>query len=211
MEEEIKDILIEQKEPELKDRATIIGEWLLEKFRTWRPEGNQSYRVLGTLYGFNCCIERVQAGDIVDYDGGTQSSAQGINLKSYNKLYVQHPDGGLKYTFNHGVPTKENPKIAARNFISALSRCENLLQSYSNEQRGLEIDIHALSTVQAKPFPREEELQQMKIEVKELEAQIAAGISGKEMKHTTVDVDYEEVVDDEPGIPGIIKWDGEPF
>jgi len=198
----------EEKKVELKDRSTVIGEWLLETFKNYRPSPGESCKLLGTLYGFNCYIERVSAGDQVDYDGGTMYSAQGINLKSYNKLYIQHPDGGLKYTFNHGVPNKESARIAARNFISALARCENLLESYSNEKRALEIDINALSTVQAKPFQREEELKQMKIEVKELERQIAEGISGKQMKNVTVDVEYEVVEDDEAGIT---KWDGEPF
>lgn len=194
-ESQVEEKVEEKKEP-LKERSEVIGEWLLETFRTWRPEGNQSNKVIGTLYGFNCYIERISAGDMIDYDGGTQSSAQGINLKSYNKLYIQHPDGGLKYTFNHGVPMRENSKIAARNFLSALSRCENLLESYTREKNNLETDINALKTVQERPFNRQEELDQMKVEVKELERQIEAGITGKEMRSTTVDIEYE-IVDDE--------------
>jgi hypothetical protein len=156
---------------EIKEEARIIGEYLIKLHDDWRPKPGTPNELVGYLCGFNCYIERVGA-NIDQVEELEKNSAQGYQIITHNKFYVQHPEGGLKYTFNHGVPHRENPTIAARHFLNAIDKCTTVIHGKKQEQRALNVDIEHLEKMEYKLFPREEELSQMKEEANRLAAEI---------------------------------------
>lgn len=183
----IEDEVEEGEETELKDVSQIQGEYLLEVFRQFRPAVGTYREKIGEIYGFDVWIERVEAGSSIT-DDYRYAAAQGSNVMSHNKVYAQHPEGTIKYHHNHGSIFHENSKVAARNLILAIDKSEGLLyNTYSKEQETLERDINHLSSLQYKPFDREEELQQLKDEVKRLSEQIKQSIEKPKEKEEPVE------------------------
>ena len=183
----IEDEVEEGEETELKDVSQIQGEYLLDVFRNYRPAVGTYREKIGEIYGFDVWIERVEAGSSIT-DDYRYAAAQGSNVMSHNKVYAQHPEGTIKYHHNHGSIFHENSKVAARNLILAIDKSEGLLyNTYSKEQETLERDINHLSSLQYKPFDREEELQQLKDEVKRLSEQIKQSIEKPKEKEEPVE------------------------
>lgn len=194
----------EIEEPELKEPkeiSVLIGEYIQKIFREWKPAVGETRQVIGVLYGFNLYIERENQNDEAMIN--VRRAMSGSNeIVFANKLYPQHPEGGLKYQFNNGIPSRDNAKLASRLFINALDRCPGIRIQYVNEKDLLVRDIEALSTVQSRPFGREEEIKSLIDASKKLEAEIVAKISGKaavaEIAKVT-DTEYEEVKPEEVG------------
>jgi N12 class adenine-specific DNA methylase len=162
----------EKEDVELKDVSQIQGEVLIDLFRNWRPAVGTYRQKIGEIYGFDVWIERVEAGSSIT-DDYRYAAAQGTNMLSHNKVYAQHPEGTIKYHHNHGSVLMENSKAAARNLLLAIDKSEGLLyNTYQKEQEKLELEISHLNRLEHKPFEREEELQQLKDEVKRLSEQI---------------------------------------
>src|SRR5260221_10264467 len=99
-----------------------------------------------------------------------------------NAFYVQHPDGGIKYTYNQGHPTMDNPKLTARHFINALDRVMKIKEQYQKELHDLDINIPVLQKIIVKPFEKEEELKVMKQELSGLEREISLKIQETKLK-----------------------------
>jgi len=97
-----------------------------------------------------------------------------------NHYYAQHPEGGFKYSFNHGVPSRENSKLAAKIFLNGLDRIEAVKVQYTDEQRALIRSIDELRSFKTTPFSREEEIIQLRRDSKELAVKIDNNISGKQ-------------------------------
>jgi len=183
----IEDEVEEGEETELKDVSQIQGEYLLDVFRNYRPAVGTYREKIGEIYGFDVWIERVEAGSSIT-DDYRYAAAQGSNVMSHNKVYAQHPEGTIKYHHNHGSIFHDNSKVAARNLLLAIDKSEGLLyNTYSKEQETLERDINHLSSLQYKPFDREEELQQLKDEVKRLSEQIKQSIEKPKEKEEPVE------------------------
>lgn len=172
----------EEPKSTLQDPAQMIGEWLVEKWRTWHPKVSETNEKLGQLLGFNLYIQRVTATE----DGLTARRGYtgpiGSNIMFSNQLYAQHTHGGLKYLFNHGIPSRENSKLAARIFINAIARSEQLLAQYKDEQSRLAVDIVQLSKLDAKPFSRENEINTLHEESKRLEQEITSKLNASKME-----------------------------
>ncbi len=159
------------------DIASYMGTFLLELFRSWRPKPGTHSEHIGELLGFNVYIERIDAGSMINEDI-TRASAQGLNIMSSNKIFVQHPKGSsFKYNYNMGIPARENSKIAIRNPLNAISRCEGLLDGYLKEKESVDMAIQQLSTLQQKPFSRDEEIMTLRQDSKRLQGEISAKIT----------------------------------
>ena len=164
----------------IKEDSELIGEYIINLWKTWKPKLGESSEVIGSVYGFNCCIERV-----------TNSTAEVITSREYsgsnqvmftNNLYAQHPNGGLKYKFNQGIPNSTNVRLAGRLFLNAVERSGNLLNQYSEEKDRLVIDIKNLSALDIKPFSKENELEELYEQSKKLGQEINAKITENKMQ-----------------------------
>jgi len=49
-----------------------------------------------------------------------------LNYHYSNSFYAQSAATGLKYTWNQGHISADNPKIAARHFLNAIDRVDGL-------------------------------------------------------------------------------------
>lgn len=163
--------------------AEKIGNNIINLYKNWKPNllstsskgggdhGNDEK--IGSLYGFNCYIRQ------------QQESYEDKGLFAYryhNSFYVQHPDGGIKYTYNPGHPTVDNPKLAARHFLNALDRVGKIKEQYEKELQELNANIPVLKKIIVKPFEKEEELKTMKQDLSRLEREIGLKIQENKLK-----------------------------
>jgi N12 class adenine-specific DNA methylase len=152
--------------------AQAIGNYLIRLYRTWKPKTNaENPKELGELYGFKLYIRHEK--DLASLDG------HAIN-KEYNTLYAERPDGAVRYTANSGAPNLDNAKLAARYFINAIDKVDNLVEKYQKDIRELDEQLPQLQGMFHKPFEKEAELQQMKSELGKLEREIAQKIKEKQ-------------------------------
>jgi hypothetical protein len=147
--------------------AEQIGYYITRLHENWKPGEDDLPENIGSLYGFNCYIRRQQEG--YEENGNFQ-------YRYHNAFYLQHPDGGIKYTYNHGQPTSNNPKLAARHFLNALDRVGKITEQYSKQLKEIQNDIPVLHGIIGKPFEREDELKAMKHELSGLEKTISMGL-----------------------------------
>src|SRR5690606_38355838 len=136
-----------------------IGNFLIRLYKTWKPENKRddmddmnAEQKIGSLYGFGLHIRRQREA----YE------EKGIfEYRFYNTYYAQRAENGIKYTYNHGIPNVDNPKLAARHFLNAIDRVESLKNKYQKTLHELEQNIPIVMQIVGKPFEREDELQQM--------------------------------------------------
>lgn len=84
------------------------------------------------------------------------------------------------------MPNTDNPKLAARHFLNAIDRVETLKEKYERTLSDLKAEIPKLEQLTAKPYLQETELQGMKIELANLERQIAIRIQENQLKQQQV-------------------------
>ncbi len=166
-----------------------IGNYIIHLYKDWRPTPSNELRSqpsvvpkvgdfgtdqkIGTLYGFDCYIRQQQESFV----------EKGLFAYRYhNAFYVQHADGGLKYTYNQGHPTTDNPKLAARHFLHALDRCGKIKEQYLEELQELNINMPVLRNLLEKPFEKEEALKTMKQDLSRLEREISLKIQENKLK-----------------------------
>lgn len=168
---------LKKQEEEIKDRASLIGEWLIKYHKDYNKDGSEK---IGELYGFDLFIEKAD-NQSQEIESITTKALYGSNnLIHRNKFYAQHPNGGLKYTYNHGVPSFMSARISNRIFLNSLERIENLYDTYYNEHIILIRDIDAISKMEFTAFGKEEELVFLKSESKKLEREISNKINNKQ-------------------------------
>lgn len=151
--------------------AEQIGKHIIELYKVWQPKTGNDEKV-GELYGFNCFIRQQQESY---EDKGL------FAYRTHNAFYVQHQDGGIKYTYNQGHPSAENPKLAARHFLNALDRVIKIKDQYNKEMQELQINIPVLQKIIKKPFEKEAELKTMKLELSKLESEISLKIQANKL------------------------------
>ena len=154
--------------------AEQIGKYIIDLYNKWKPtDGHITDHKIGSLYGFDCFIRQQQES----YED------KGIfSYRYHNGFYVQHKDGGIKYSYNQGHPTADNPKLAARHFLNALDRVMKIKEQYQKELHDLDINIPVLQKIIAKPFEKEEELKAMKQDLSGLEKEISMKIQETKLK-----------------------------
>jgi N12 class adenine-specific DNA methylase len=139
-----------------------IGHHLLKLYNSWQPEReNVLEKQIGTLYGFALFIKKnVETGA--------------------NNFFAESPLTGIKYQLNNGHPNIDNPKLAARYFISAIDRVGYLCEKYEQQQQEFTKELPMLQLLTQKPFERDAELQSLKLELSVLEKEISQRILEKQ-------------------------------
>jgi len=158
----------------------IIGKHLIGIYLNWKEGADPK---LGTLYGFDLYVQPHREVEFIN-DERIESR--------FNTFYAERPETGIKYTYNQGHPNIDNPKLAARYFINAIDRVNNLKEKYTEKLQELDKEIPLLQQIIAKPFEKEKELAEMKTTLASLEREITLKIQEKQMKEQT-----EEVIDPE--------------
>lgn len=100
----------------------IIWKCLIQFTATWKPGAEKSYTMkIGSLYGFELFVKRHRE---IYYD-------KGMFEYHYKKiLFAESKERGIKYLWNQGHISIDNPKIAARYFINAIDRVDFLKAKY---------------------------------------------------------------------------------
>jgi N12 class adenine-specific DNA methylase len=151
-----------------------IGKQLIDTYRNWKPvKGEAEEKLIGGLYGFELYIR--QQREAHEQDGM-------IQYKYQNHLYAESPVSGIKYLYNGGHPNTDNPKLAARYFISAIDRVGPLREKYAKEIAGFDQELPLLKQQSQKPFDKEPELAQLKTELSRLEREISDKIRETKMR-----------------------------
>lgn len=154
--------------------SEAIGKHIISLYKDWKPASeSQQEQIIGSLYGFGLYIRRQKEA----YE------ENGMFEYHYsNSFYAQQKDGGIKYTYNNGLPNTDNPKLAARHFLNAIDRVESLKEKYGRKLGELDAEIPKLEKLTAKSFSQEAELQKMKSELAGLEREIAIKIQENQLK-----------------------------
>ncbi|WP_410220783.1 Eco57I restriction-modification methylase domain-containing protein [Pedobacter sp.] len=144
----------------------IIGNHIIDLFKNWRPaqEGLNEKKV-GTLYGFDLYIQ----------------SNEGF-FDTTNSFYALRHEDGVKYTYNQGRPNTDNPKLAARHFLNAIERVENLESKYVSDIKKYDLEITKLDKLCSRPFLQEKELKALRIELDSLDRKIAVKLQERVLK-----------------------------
>ncbi len=160
-----------------------IGNYIINLYKNWKPtDMHTTDHKIGNLYGFDCYIRQQQE---------SYQEKGGYVYRMQNAFYVQHKDGGIKYTFNQGHPTADNPKLAARHFINAVDRVSKIKDQYLKELQELNINMPVLRSLIEKPFEKEEVLKAMKQDLSRLEREITLTIQENKLKQEQEHKDKE--------------------
>jgi N12 class adenine-specific DNA methylase len=152
--------------------AKAIGQYLSRLYQAWKPSPSEAGpKELGELYGFKLYIRHEK--ELSNLDGKLFNS-------EYNTLYAQRAGSTIHYTASSGAPNTDNPKLAARFFISAIDKVDHLLEKYTKELKEQLEQIPQLQALLNRPFDGEKELQAIKSELNILEKDITRKIREKQ-------------------------------
>jgi hypothetical protein len=164
-----------------------IGKHIIHLHRNWKPaDEHATDHKIGTLYGFDCFIRQQQES----YEDKGMFA-----YRYHNAFYVQHKDGGIKYTYNQGQPSVDNPKLAARHFLSALDRVGRIKEQYEKELQDLDKNMPVLQKLVEKPFEKEEELKSLKQDLSRLEREISIKIQESKLRQQQTEKEEPELVE----------------
>ena len=173
--------------------SEAIGKYIIGLYKDWKPSrADEQEQRIGSLYGFNLYIRR------------NREAYEENGLFEYrysNSFYAQREADGIKYTYNNGLPNTDNPKLAARHFLNAIDRVENLKEKYGRSLTELDGQLPKLEQLTAKPFLQEAELQAMKSELAGLEREIAIKIQENQLKQQQGEESQAEQVAETPVVP----------
>ncbi len=153
-----------------------IGKHIIDLYQNWKPKiGEPEVLKIGSLYGFDLFIRR-QEVFFADQLGG-----------SFTKnFYAQRGADGIKYTYSQGHVNVDNDKVAARHFLNAIDRVESLYTQYERQLNAAALEIPKLEQLCARPFLQDAELQSLKIELSNIEREIATNINRKRLAENGV-------------------------
>ena len=168
--------------------AEALGNKIIALYRGWQPgKGEPEEKQIGTLYGFNLYIRQQREG----YED------QGLfKYRMQNHLFAEGP-GGIKYQSNGGNPNIDNPKLAARYFLNAIDKVTGLREKYDKEQIELIAEVPTLTELSQKTFEKEQELVELRVELRRLEQEIAAKIRATQMKAVPEEEQVEEQAEEQ--------------
>jgi len=165
-------------------KAEDNGNHIIHLYLKWNPpQHGPPEQKIGTLYGFNCYIR--QELETIEDKGLLHQRAQ-------NSFYVQNDEGGIKYTYNQGHPSVENPKLAARHFLQALDRVGSLKELHEKELSKINTNIPVLEKLISQPFEKDAVLQKLKTDLGKLEKEIMAKMTAAQTNKVTQDVAMKE-------------------
>ena len=150
-----------------------IGKHIIQLYQNWKPQAGQHEEKIGNLYGFQLYIRRQQ--EAYEENGL-------FEYRYSNNFYAQRDANGIKYTYNNGLPNTDNSKLAARHFLNAIDRVEHLKERYERNLSDLKTELPKIEKLTTKPFTKESELRELKMELSNLERQIAIKIQENQLK-----------------------------
>jgi N12 class adenine-specific DNA methylase len=161
-----------------------IGKYINKLYLTYNGPDEQK---IGSLYGFSLYVRQQK----IPFESNGM-----FRYESKNDLYAESPSG-IKYLWNHGIPNTDNPKLAARYFLNAIDRVITLREKYGKDYEDTQREIPLLRQLTQRTFDKEQELTELKAELKRLEKQISDNIAkkaeGTETKEATmVTLDHSE-------------------
>jgi N12 class adenine-specific DNA methylase len=165
-----------------------IGSFLIQVYQKWKEGENPK---LGQLYGFDLYVR--------NHTETITNEGQEFTRK-YNTFFAEHPDGGVKYTYNQGHPNIDNPKLTARHFLNAIDKVATLKEKYDKQLKEIEKDIPMLEAIVSKPFEKDNDLMEMKEKLAGLEREIAIRIQEKHMKERGLLEDVQSVSEEVPAM-----------
>ncbi|SOD17687.1 Eco57I restriction-modification methylase domain-containing protein [Pedobacter xixiisoli] len=149
--------------------SEALGNHIIDVYNSWLPKDLNDSQRIGSLYGYDLHIERRAYDD-------------------KNMLFAQRNPNGIKYYYNNGEPNILNPKLAARYFLNAIARVDQVLEKYENDGVTLKKEIADLNALNSLEFTREKDLQEFKKALKELEKEIREKIqSGPSNEDTPIE------------------------
>jgi len=147
--------------------AEDIGHYFNKLYLTYKGPDELK---LGTLYGFDLYIRQQK----------TPFEMNGmIAYKNQNDLFAESRQTGIKYLWNHGIPNTDNPKLAARYFLNAIDRVVGLSEKYRKELAEIDKEIPVLRQLTQRTFDKENELTELKTELRRLEKEISDKITAQ--------------------------------
>lgn len=168
------------------DDPEIVGAHIIDLYKNWKPTAGESdVKRIGSLYGFDLYIRRQE-----DFFADTYGMSYTVNF------FAQRGKDGIKYTYNQGHPNVDNNKIAARHFLKAINRVDNLTSNYEKDLKSYAEDIPKLEQLCSRPFLQEQELKELKVELSNIEREIATSINRKRLAENGI-VEDAIVVDKE--------------
>lgn len=154
--------------------SEAIGKQVIQIYKEWKPqEGESETKQIGKLYDFGLYVKKER--EAFQKDGMYQ-------YRYSNSFYAQRGQDGIKYSYNGGTPNVDNPKLAARYFLSAIDRVEHLKEKYQKSLKEVEGQLPKLQQLILKPFGKENELQQMKSKLSGIEREITLKIQENQLK-----------------------------
>jgi N12 class adenine-specific DNA methylase len=167
----------------------VLGKRLIDIYKNFTPESAEfSESKIGKLYGYDLYVNR-QIGWI-DTDQGSKYDFE-------TTMYAQSPQTGIKYMQNNGTLNIDNPKIAARYFLSAIDRVSHLVEKYRKQANELSEEIPVVRGLTERVFDKETELAAMKVKLAELGAAIEKNIREKESQQASADIFPDDDAEDE--------------
>lgn len=168
------------------DDPEIIGAHIIDLYKNWKPTTDESdVKRIGSLYGFDLYVRRQE-----DFFADTYGMSYTVNF------FAQRGKDGIKYTYNQGHPNVDNNKIAARHFLKAINRVDNLTSNYEKDLKSYAEDIPKLEQLCSRPFLQEQELKELKVELSNIEREIATSINRKRLAENGI-VEDAIVIDKE--------------
>ncbi|SEN57775.1 Helicase conserved C-terminal domain-containing protein [Mucilaginibacter gossypiicola] len=167
-----------------------IGRHIISLYKNWKPLEGQDRQQIGSLYGMELFI--VQHKNYTGFDKSGDAE-----YEKYNSFFAQSPASGIRYSYNDGTPNTDNPKLAARHFLSAIDRVSSIKEQYQKKVDEAEAAIPMLEKIIGRPFEKEAELRELKSELSILEKEIAAKILANKLLETGSTKDTTENITEE--------------
>ena len=129
-----------------------------------RTIGNKD-RQMGTVYGFPLLVDSIYVYD----EKARKDTFVG------NRFYVQ---GHYMYEYNNGhlAMSKDNRLAAVRYGVNALEKIPGYIEQYQERNQKLREDIAEYERIAGKAWPKEQELQELKQQMEELDKKIQASL-----------------------------------
>ena len=169
--------------------AVAIGQKLIDLYTNWSPEDyNKPELHIGELYGFDLYIRR------------KLQTIEGVlsgRIDFVTSMYAESRATGIKYMQNGGAPTIDNPKLAARYFLSSIDRVIGMAERYEKELTDLNKQIPEILELTKRQFDQEFELAALKKELDKLELEISRKIAEKDKEQAGKQIFDEQEVSEE--------------
>ncbi len=171
--------------------AEATGIYLIKQSFNWKPSFSEDGPLkIGSLYDFDLYIRRQKE---------TYEDKGMFEYRYQNIFYAEGKESGIKYSWNQGHINIDNPKIAARYFLNAIDRVDNLKEKYQKNLQEIERNVPMLQQLVAKPFEKENELAQLKKDASKLEREISIKIQENQMKQQNVPNETNLIEKETPG------------